>query len=67
MDLSEEIKYLAIYLDNSCEAHFNSIDNARLFLSPCGSEFVFRTYDPNTSVIQSEKLKNEIQFVFKFY
>lgn len=55
MDLSEEIKFLAIYLDNSCEAHFNSIDNAKLFLSPCGSEFVFRTYDPNTSVIQSEK------------
>lgn len=53
MDTMDDIKYLAIYLDNSCEVHFNTVENCKLFLSPCGSEFVYRTYDPNTSIIQS--------------
>ena len=39
-----EIKYMIIYMDNSCEASFESTDCAKLILSPCGSEFVYRTY-----------------------
>lgn len=53
MDNFDEIKYLAIYLDNSCEVHFNSLENAKIFLSPCGSEFVYRIYDIHDNTIQS--------------
>lgn len=43
----EEIKFMCIYMDNSCEVHFDSADNSKLILSPCGSAFVYRTYDDN--------------------
>lgn len=52
----DDIKYFAIYLDNSCEVHFNPNQNenmSKLFVSPCGSEFVYRTYDHQTNTIQS--------------
>lgn len=43
----EEIKYMVVYVDNSCEIHFDSNENAKLLLSPCGSEFVYRTFAEN--------------------
>lgn len=43
----DEIKYLVIYMDNSCEVHFDSNENAKLLLSSCGSEFVYRTFSDN--------------------
>ncbi len=48
----EDIKFMCIYMDNSCEVHFDSTENSKLILSPCGSEFVFRTYADN--VIKSK-------------
>ena len=35
---------MAIYVDNSCEVHFTN-DNSKLILSPCGSEFIYLTYN----------------------
>ncbi len=49
----EDIKFMCIYMDNSCEVHYNSNDNSKLIMSPCGSEFVFRTYEEN--VIKSNR------------
>jgi hypothetical protein len=46
----DEIKYMVIYMDNSCEVHFNNTgddESSRMILSPCGSEFVYRTYSDN--------------------
>lgn len=43
----DEIKYMVIYMDNSCEVHFDSNENSKLILSPCGSEFVYRTFSDN--------------------
>jgi len=48
-----EIKFMCIYMDNSCEVHYDSSDQAKLILSSCGSSFVFRTYADN--VIKSNK------------
>ncbi|CAF0911632.1 unnamed protein product [Brachionus calyciflorus] len=50
----EVIKYMVIYLDNSCEVHFS--DNCRILLSPCASEFIYRVYDTD----------NTIQSTFKY-
>lgn len=38
---------MCVYMDNSCEVHYDSGDNSKLILSPCASEFVFRTYADN--------------------
>ena len=52
----DEIKYMVIYMDNSCEVHFNSGldtengENSRIILSPCGSEFIFRTYSSDNTI-----------------
>ena len=43
----EQIKYMVVYVDNSCEVHFDSNENAKLLLSPCGSEFVYQTFAEN--------------------
>ena len=46
----DEIKYMVIYMDNSCEVHFNCTnddESSRMIVSPCGSEFVYRTYSDN--------------------
>ncbi len=46
----DEIKYMVIYMDNSCEVHFNNAndgESSRMIVSPCGSEFVYRTYSDN--------------------
>lgn len=58
----DDIKYFSIYLDNSCEVHFNSPDNSKMFLSPCGSEFVYRTYDPSTGIIQSTSIHSIFEY-----
>lgn len=54
----DEVKFMCIYMDNSCEVHYDSTDNPRLILSPCGSEFVFRTYTDNV-------IKSKLLFVFE--
>lgn len=46
----DEIRYLVIYMDNSCEVHFNSNENSRIILSPCGSEFIYRTYGADNTI-----------------
>lgn len=46
----DEIKYMAIYLDNSCEVHFNTEENSRIILSPCGTEFIYRVYDSHNTI-----------------
>lgn len=45
----DDIKYMAIYLDNSCEVHFQN-DSSRIILSPCGSEFIHRTYSSDNTI-----------------
>ncbi len=45
----DDIKYMAIYLDNSCEVHFQN-DSSRIILSPCGSEFIHRTYSEDNTI-----------------
>ena len=54
----DKVKYMVIYMDNSCEVHFSpqsslgdedpsSSESAKLIISPCGSEFVYKTYSDN--------------------
>jgi hypothetical protein len=59
----DEIKYMVIYMDNSCEVHFDSNENSKLLLSSCGSEFVYRTYADN--LIKSIFFLNKIYYIFK--
>ena len=44
----EEIKSMVIYMDNSCEVQFMSNDH--LIMSPCGSEFIYRTYETDNTI-----------------
>jgi hypothetical protein len=58
----DTINYMAIYLDDSCEVHFSN-ENSKLILSPCGSEFMYSTY--NDSMTSSmlyilKKIRNYI-------
>ena len=57
-----QIKNMIIYMDNSCEVHFDTSENSRILMSPCGSEFIYRTYAPDNT-IQSEFL-NIFNIVF---
>ena len=43
-----EIKSLVIYMDNSCEVIFTSNEN--MVMSPCGSEFIYRTYEADGTI-----------------
>lgn len=55
----DEIKYMVIYLDNSCEAHFtNDNVNTRLIISPCGSEFLFSNFDTDNTIQSSFKYRS---------
>jgi hypothetical protein len=53
----EEITYMVIYMDNSCEVHFNSSENSRILMSSCGSEFIYRTYAPDNTIQSNSKVK----------
>jgi len=56
----EQINYMTIYVDNSCECHLIN-DNSKLILSPCGSEFMHFTYDDSmTSSKQASFLTSKI-------
>jgi hypothetical protein len=44
----DEIKSMVIYMDNSCEVIFASNEN--LIMSPCGSEFIYRTFEPDGTI-----------------
>ena len=59
------IKYLAIYLDNSCEAHFSN-ENSKLILSPCGSEFMYLTYDDSMTSSMSLIIFLFLELIFIF-
>ena len=47
-------------MDNSCEVTF--VSNENLILSPCGSEFIYRTYE-NDNTVKSKFQLNSIQLV----
>lgn len=54
----DEIKYMVIYLDNSCEAHFMQNEvNSRIIISPCGSEFLFSVFDSDNTIQSSYKYR----------
>ena len=51
----EEIKYMTIYMDNSCEVHFAACETSggetsRIILSPCGTEFLYRTFSSDNTL-----------------
>ncbi|RNA07305.1 hypothetical protein BpHYR1_010904 [Brachionus plicatilis] len=54
----DEIKYMVIYLDNSCEAHFCQNETiSRIIISPCGSEFLYSVFDSDNTIQSSYKYR----------